>query len=303
MDWFVKSFASLFSIKEKSDFNEFKKTQGTLELDRYLEDISLYFSEVDILSAEDIRKEQFKIIAQGMRLRLPDLELYAHRQYAETYPVGLKQICFNYMLGCMEAKSQQVLLNPEHLYWHQVEYLANEIITEASSQIELSLFLIHLFNKTIQFHKNALGVYLLSQNPLLKNMGIRECHPQDPHREGIEHKTPLFMALFHQNLHMLTALKAQSAEMNPDDIKSLQALLLHLVTHRDERHFAFILRHYPSIIKVEGFHESLIKACDEQGPMMTKVIKEFSEPRARRHSFYISTKASETMTTERLKPK
>lgn len=303
--WVQQSFSSLLSLKEKSTFNQFKNARGNLELEKYIKDVHQYFIEVDIISEEDSRKEQFKIIGHGMRMQLPHLELYAHSQYAQAFPIPLKQVCFNYMLWCMETKAQQVLLNPEHIYWHQIEYLAEELSRAASeTSIEVSLFFIHLFNKTIQFQKNHLGHFLLSRNPLFKNIGVRECLPEDPLREAIEHKTPLFMALYYQNLSMLSALKIQAAKMNADDIQSLQGLLIHLVIQRNEKHFDFILRHYSRILKIEGFQETLIKACDEHTPAMKRVIERLSEPRAasiRRQSFFIQAPTQEPMTIEALR--
>jgi len=263
---------------------------------------------VDIISEEDSRKEQFKMIGEGMRMQLPHLELYAHSHYAQSFPEPLKQVCFNYILWCMETKAQQVLINPEHIYWHQIEYLAEAISASASElSIELSLFYIHLFNKTIQFQKNHLGQLLLNKNPLFKNIGIRECFPEDPLREAIEHKTPLFMALNYQNLAMLSALKLQAAEMNADDIQSLQRLLINLIIQRNERHFQFILNHYSPILKIEGFQETLIRACDEHTPAMKRVIESLSEPRAarsatmRRQSFFIQAPPQEPLTIEALR--
>ncbi len=296
ISWFEGKIESFLSVAERAQLEAFKTTHGAVELEKYFLDIQDYFTETSILPYEELSHVRMAIVGLGMDSGIANLELYCHSIRTAHYTPVMKNICLHYILGRMDALSHEVLVNPDHFYWHLLENLAGDMCGHSvpADIIELSLFKIYLFNKAIQFHKNNTVQCFLLKNESFKHHCIRECIEEEVEKELLTHKTPLFLSLYFQNTVALTILKAQEAQMSSIDLSCLQDRLLICATERLTDAFVFILQHFPKILDNVEFSERLTQYCRGNVPeylehinTIKPVTQTESRPRAMRRQSFI----------------
>ena len=273
IDECLQYFKKILVSSYKDEFQLFISQNAPEHFRTFQNDMEMFVKTAPFLKEEIKESLFYDSLQMAMKMNIKGLEHCC-------LPINLKYMPRKYHLTCFDYLHQAALgnwsnmkANKEHVLWTELEAISQFLLRQClPGQIKHDDCSLHLFLVAISYHYNHLANFFIEKAHAIKSSRINSVDASAPTDRMLLHKSPLTIALEHQNYAIAEKLREQIHDLLHSEIKIIQMILRNCIIRQDERCFENTIPFCTKILRVQDFLHQLRGECEEHAPDFLKYL-------------------------------